>query len=439
MNISVVGTGYVGLVTATGLAELGHRVVAIDVDEQKIARLQRGDVPIHEEGLDPLVQKNLEQGRLVFSASYDLALEQAEVVFIAVGTPSDLEGRADLQYVLSAAETIGRKMTHPLVVVNKSTVPPGTAKKVKSVIAHRTSLSFEVVSCPEFLREGTGVEDFFHPDRIVIGAPTEASAQALLAVFDPIKTEKIVTSVESAEMIKYASNAFLATKISFINEIAHLCEASGADVEEVAYGMGRDQRIGPKFLKAGLGYGGSCFPKDVRALNHIANGHQYNFKLLKAVIEVNNQQREFVIEKLRNRLGTLQGKRIGVLGLTFKSNTDDVRESASLEIIEKLEAEGATVVAFDPIGAANARKVMPSLTIEETIDKTLDSADAAIIATEWPLFKQADWARLARKMRRPLVIDGRNLLDLRQMERLKIEVVSIGRTGKSAAVYFSHA
>ncbi|OGY83750.1 MAG: UDP-glucose 6-dehydrogenase [Candidatus Kerfeldbacteria bacterium RIFCSPHIGHO2_12_FULL_48_17] len=432
MKISVVGTGYVGLVTGTCLADIGHYVTCVDIDEAKIAKMQRAKSPIFEEGLEDMMKKNIEVDRLHFTTRLSDVLAQTEVLFIAVGTPSDAEGKADLQYVEAVAHEIGKNLDHEIVVANKSTVPVGTARMVESIIRKYYHGPFEVVSCPEFLREGTAVYDFYHPDRVVIGARTKRGADTMLKVFEPIKGEKVVTSVESSEMIKYASNAFLATKISFINEIANICERVGADIDEVAYGMGLDTRIGNKFLRAGLGYGGSCFPKDVRALSQIAGTNGYEFKLLKSVIAVNNDQRKFLIEKLERVLGGIRGKKIAVFGLAFKNNTDDVRESAALDVIELLQGRGvAEIRAFDPQAMENAKREVFNVQFVSDPYDAATGADAVIIATEWEMFSKLDWARMKEVMRQPFILDGRNILDVHALSKLGFTCISVGK-GKEA-------
>lgn len=432
MNIVVVGTGYVGLVSGTCLAEIGHTVVCVDIDEKKIEALRNGQIPIFEPGLEEMVLNNVRLGRLKFSTSLPEALPDAQVAIIAVGTPSRPDGHADLQYVYAVAETIGKNLNGYKVIMNKSTVPVGTGKEVERIISEHSKEEFAVVSCPEFLREGSAIEDFMHPDRIVIGARNDKAAKCILDVFEKIKGEKVVTTVESAELIKYASNAFLATKISFINEIAHLCERAGGDIEEVAYGLGLDQRIGPKFLHAGIGWGGSCFPKDVRALEQIGGIHGYDFKLLKAVIEVNNHQRTHLVEKIKTHFGgDITGKTIGVLGLAFKGNTDDVRESASIDIIQMLCEEGAQVQTFDYEATENAKKTLGAtqVTYMNNPYDVAKSADAVVLATEWPAFKKLDWLKVAGLMNSPLVFDGRNMLKPAQMREMGFVYHSIGRNG----------
>lgn len=440
MHIVVVGTGYVGLVTGACLAEIGHQVACVDIDAEKIQRLTDGFIPIFEPGLEDVVRNTIRHGRLTFTTTLPSVLDTADVVFIAVGTPSGNDGKADLRAVYAVADTLSAHLKKSCVIVNKSTVPVGTGKEVEQRIAQRYSGAFSVVSCPEFLREGSAVEDFMHPDRIVIGARTDAAAQVVLDVFQQIKAEKLVTTVESAELIKYASNAFLATKISFINEIAHLCERAGGDIEEVAYGLGLDKRIGPKFLHAGIGWGGSCFPKDVRALEYIGGEYGYDFKLLKAVIEVNNHQRKHLVAKIKKQLGgELRGKRIGVLGLAFKGNTDDVRESAAIDIIQLLMQDGAKIQAFDYEAGENAKKILSANPESERVTYANDpyavaiESDAIVVATEWPAFKTLDWLKIAQSMRAPLLFDGRNMLKPAQMRAHGFQYYSMGRNGEEPA------
>lgn len=428
-NITVVGTGYVGLVSGTCLADIGHMITCVDVDTEKVANLQAGKIPIFEPGLERLVKHNVEAGRLQFTTSLADALPNSDVVFIAVGTPSAADGRADLQYVYAVADEIGRNLDHYVVVVDKSTVPVGTATEVEARIRANYAGEFDVASCPEFLREGCAIDDFFAPDRIVIGVRNDKAGDILSDVFEPVKGEKLITTVESAELIKYASNAFLATKISFINEIAQICERSGADIEEVAYGIGLDHRIGPKFLKAGIGWGGSCFPKDVVALDQMAGDSGYDFKLLKGVIEVNQEQRMHFIQKVRDTFsGSVSGKKFGVLGLAFKDNTDDIRESAAIDIIQQLLNDGAEVVAFDYQAKENAEKVLDgSIEYATQPQDVAHGADAVLVVTEWPEFKHLDWKVMRETMNTPILFDGRNLLKPSTMQEQGFEYYSIGR------------
>ncbi len=428
-KITVVGTGYVGLVTGTCLADVGHTVTCIDIDEDKIERLKKGIIPIYEPGLEQLVKHNYQAGRLIFSTKLVDSLPEAEAVVIAVGTPSADDGRADLKYVYAVAEEIGKGLDHYAVVITKSTVPVGTGEEVEKHIKKHYSGEFDYASCPEFLREGSAVDDFYAPDRIVIGVRNDRASDVMLDIFKPIKGEKVVTTVESAEMIKYASNAFLATKISFINEIAQICERTGANIDEVSYGIGLDNRIGPKFLKAGIGWGGSCFPKDVKALGQIAGDTGYEFQLLKGVLEVNSNQRVHFIDKVKAHFNTgIKGKTISVLGLAFKNNTDDIRESAAIDIVQQLVEAGATVKVFDYQAADNARNELPEEVIfcEDPYESAKD-ADVLLVVTEWKEFKELDWTKIKDILKEPVVFDGRNLLKPSKMEELGFTYSSIGR------------
>ncbi len=406
--IGVVGTGYVGLVSAVCFAHLGHHVVCLDIDADKIARLERGEVPIYEPGLEKLIEDN--RSRLSFTTSYEQLLSACEVLFIAVDTPPSPSGDADLSRVQLAVREIAARDGRRLLIM-KSTVPVGTGEKVVADLEALGASSVTYVSNPEFLREGAAIQDFLEPDRIVIGASCAEDAAAVAALYRGIDAEVLHTTVATAEMIKYASNAFLATKISFINEIANVCEQVGADVRTVAHGMGLDHRIGPHFLQAGIGYGGSCFPKDVQALKQLAGNSGYHFQLLTAVIEVNALQKRRVVGKLKQRLGGLRGRTIALLGLTFKPHTDDLREAASIILAARLHHEGAVVRACDPMISAGEHPLFPGVTIIEDPLETLAGADAAVIVTEWPEFVRLDWAAAAAVMRRALLIDGRNSID----------------------------
>ncbi|MFA4965287.1 MAG: UDP-glucose/GDP-mannose dehydrogenase family protein [Thermoleophilia bacterium] len=406
--IGVVGTGYVGLVSAVCFAHLGHRVVCMDVDAAKIARLERGDVPIYEPGLDKLVDDNA--SRLSFTTSYDELLERCRILFIAVDTPPSPSGDADLSRVQHATREIARRGGERLMVM-KSTVPVGTGEKVVADLEALGAAGITYASNPEFLREGAAIQDFLEPDRIVVGAFRDEDGDAVAALYRGIDTDVVRTSVPTAEMIKYASNAFLATKISFINEIANVCEQVGADVRVVARGMGLDHRIGPHFLQAGIGYGGSCFPKDVQALKQLAGNTGYHFQLLNAVIEVNALQKRRVVGKLKAHLGGLRGKTVALLGLTFKPQTDDLREAASIVLAGRLHSEGVEVRAYDPMLEAGAHPLFPGVTICDAPLEALEGADAAVLVTEWPEFARLDWAAAGGVMRRPLLIDGRNFID----------------------------
>ena len=407
--VGVIGVGYVGLVTAVCLAHLGHQVVCLDVDEAKIDGLRSGRIPIYEPGLDEVLTGARQ--RLTFTTSYDELCERCRVLFVAVDTPPSPSGDADLSRVERVVREVGGHGGERLLVM-KSTVPVGTGDRVMAELESMGVAGITYCSNPEFLREGAAVDDVLHPDRIVIGAYDEASGDTVQALWSGITTEVVRTSVPTAEMIKYASNAFLATKISFINEIADLCEKVGADVREVARGIGLDNRIGAKFLHAGPGFGGSCFPKDVQALKQLAGNSGYHFQLLNAVIEVNHLQKRRVVGKLQERLGRLRGTRVALLGLTFKPNTDDLREAASIVLASRLRAEGAEVAAYDPMVPPGSRPdLFPGVTLVTSALDALDGADAAILVTEWTEFGELDWQAARRRMRGRHVIDGRNFLD----------------------------
>ncbi|MGH2992875.1 MAG: UDP-glucose dehydrogenase family protein [Solirubrobacterales bacterium] len=418
--IGVVGAGWVGLVTATCFAELGHSVVAVDIDSAKIEALRRGEVPMHEPGIDELLARNGE--RLTFTSEIGDALEAARLLFVCVDTPPTYSGDADLSRVQAVVATLGEDGEHALVM--KSTVPAGTGHAIR-----RDLPDVAYVSCPEFLKEGTAIEDFMHPDRVVIGADPgdEWAGDAVAAVYEPLGGEMVRIDVASAEMVKLASNAFLATKISFINEIANVSEEVGADVAEVARGMGLDERIGSAFLKAGIGYGGSCFPKDVSSLKQLAGNTGYHFQLLTAVIEVNELQKRRVLKKLERQLGSLAGRKVALLGLAFKPDTDDMREASSLVLASRLKGEGATVRGYDPVAEKPARELLPDVEFCESVEEALDGADAAILVTEWPEFAEIDWASLRDRMATPLVIDGRNFLDPAVLQEAGFTYEGIGR------------
>lgn len=429
-HIAVIGTGYVGLVTGTCFADLGNKVVGLDIDATKIEKLNQGEIPIFEPGLEEMIRRNMEAGRLSFTTSYEEALKDAEFVFVAVGTPEGVDGEADLRYVRMAAETIAKTMDHPLIVVNKSTVPVGTGDFVADIIRkyQKSPLPFAVVSNPEFLREGSAVNDFLNPDRIVLGSTDREAAEQVAHLYLPLRAPIMITDLRTAEMIKYASNAFLATRISFINEIAAICEQLGADVKEVARGMGYDKRIGPYFLDAGVGYGGSCFPKDVKALEHMALVHGAHPQLLRAVMEINRDQRRRVILKLRTLLGgTLRDKIVGLLGLSFKPNTDDMREAPSVELYHMLINEGAIVRGYDPVATENARKLLPEMELAPNPYKLAEGADALVVVTEWNEFKNLDLQRILQTMRGNVLIDGRNIYEPERMRELGFEYRGMGR------------
>jgi UDPglucose 6-dehydrogenase len=423
--IGVIGVGWVGLVTAACFADLGHRVIARDILREKVDSLSRGELTIHEPGLGELLSRNAE--RLAFTTDMAELLGSARLLFVCVDTPPTRSGDADLSRVRSVVEELRDGGDHALIM--KSTVPAGTGETIR-----RDLPGVAYVSCPEFLKEGSAVADFMHPDRVVIGADPgdEAAGDAVAALYEPLGGEIVRTDVPSAEMIKLASNAFLATKISFVNEIANVCEEVGADVGEVARGMGLDQRIGPSFLRAGIGYGGSCFPKDVSALKMLAGNTGYHFQLLNAVIEVNELQKRRVVQKLLGHLGSLVGRRVALLGLAFKPDTDDMREASSLVLAARLQGEGAEVVAYDPVAAEAARDLLDGVELRDSALEAFDGADAAVLVTEWPEFAELDWAQAAGRMARPLLVDGRNFLDPQKLTSAGFEYEGIGRATADA-------
>jgi len=440
-NIAVIGVGYVGLVTGACFADLGNRVTCLDINEEKIKRLQQGIMPIYEPGLEELVERNVRAGRLSFTTSYAEALEEAEFAFISVGTPEGVDGEADLRYVRMAAESIAEELNHPIVIVNKSTVPVGTGDWVADIIRAQRGdeVVFSVVSCPEFLREGSAISDFMNPDRVVLGSLDEEAAEQVAQLHLPLRTTIMITDLRTAEMIKYASNAFLATRISFINEIANICEALGADVKEVASGMGYDKRIGSAFLDAGVGYGGSCFPKDVKALAHMAATHGRHPQLLHAVMEINTDQRRQVVRKLREVMGDVRETTIGLLGLAFKPNTDDMREAPSASIAHYLISEGAQVRAYDPAAMDNARRMLPEVELASDPYSLATGCDALVIVTEWNEFKQLDLLRVRKVMRRPILIDGRNIYDPAEVQKLGFTYRGVGRGHNGEGVSIEEA
>ena len=430
MNICVVGTGYVGLVTGAVFADLGNDVLCVDNDEAKIGALKAGRMPIYEPGLEEMVARNAEDRRLAFTTDLAAGIRHGDVIFIAVGTPPKNSGETDLSHVESVAAEIGRSMDRYKVVVNKSTAPVGTGELVREVIARNQPrpVEFDVVSNPEFLREGSAIEDTLRPDRIVIGAPSQQVAMTLVELYAPIERPMIITDLPSAEVIKYASNAFLATKISFINAIANICEAAGADVSQVMKGMGLDRRIGAAFLQAGLGYGGSCFPKDVDSLIHTSGRLGYDFKLLRTVVEINRERAAHLVEAMTKTLGPLDDTTIAVLGLAFKPNTDDMREAKSVEVIHLLHAAGARVRAYDPAAMDNARALLPpAVSFSDSPYEAADGAHAVVLVTEWNEFKYLNFERLRGQMKRPVIFDGRNLWEPERMRRLGFEYHSVGR------------
>ncbi len=421
--IGVIGTGYVGLVTAAGFADLGSDVFCIDIDADKIARLQAGEIPIYEPGLAEMVEAN--RDRLHFSTNIDDALEHARLLFVAVGTPPTYSGDADLSAVRAVVSAIPASDRHALVM--KSTVPAGTGASIKRVLAENGKSGLGYVSCPEFLKEGSAVKDFMNPDRVVIGDDGDWAGDAVVDLYAPLNAPLVRTDIASAEMVKLASNAFLATKISFINEIANVCEETGADVIEVARGMGLDDRIGQKFLQAGIGFGGSCFPKDVNALKQLAGNSGYHFQLLNAVIEVNELQKRRVIGKLQKHLGSLVGKTVTLLGLAFKPNTDDMREASSLVLSARLQADGAAIRVYDPVAEHEARTLIRGVHFASDVLDAVRGADAVVLVTEWDEFLDMDWATIAEAMDGKLVLDGRNALDADAIRAAGLTYEGIGR------------
>jgi len=428
-NITVIGTGYVGLVTGTCFADLGNRVVCLDIDEAKINLLNSGGLPIYEPGLEEVVRRNVKAKRLSFTTSYVEGLKDTEFVFIAVGTPEGVDGEADLRYVRMAARSIAEVMEHSLIIVNKSTVPVGTGDWVADIVNKykKVDVEFTVVSNPEFLREGSAISDFLNPDRVVLGSLSQEAAENVAQLYLSLRAPIVITDLRTAEMIKYASNAFLANRISFINEIANICEALGADVKEVAVGMGYDKRIGHHFLDAGVGYGGSCFPKDVKALTHMAAIHGRHPQLLRSIMEINRHQRRLVIQKLRTLLGSLQDKTIGLLGLAFKPNTDDIRESPAVEIAHLLMNEGAFVKGYDPVAMGVAVRVAPEIELAEDPYDLAKGSDAVVVITDWNEFKHLDMVRLKTLMKQPVMVDGRNIYEPQAMKAAGFTYRGMGR------------
>jgi UDPglucose 6-dehydrogenase len=432
MDIAVIGTGYVGLVTGAGLADFGNDVICCDIDARKIEALNNGQIPIYEPGLDTIVSRNVAEGRMKFTTDLPEAIRASRAIFIAVGTPPKPDGSADLKYVEDVARTIARYMNGPKLVITKSTVPIGTGRMIEQIISeaangHRAS----VVSNPEFLREGSAIEDFMRPDRVVIGASDPEAAEMMKEIYAPLHSLEIpfvVTNVESSELIKYAANGFLATKISFINEIAVLCEILGADVQDVAKGIGLDSRIGPKFLQAGPGYGGSCFPKDTSAMADIARRHKYDFQIIEAVLRVNDSIKQRMVEKTVEALdGEARGKTVAVLGLAFKPETDDMRDSPTIPLINGLQKRGAKIRAYDPEAMENAKKIFDGVTYCSDAYETAEGADALVIATEWNEFRALKLERVKKLLRAPLIIDLRNVYDPQRMKAEGFTYVCVGR------------
>lgn len=430
MKIAVIGTGYVGLVSGVCFSEVGNEVLCVDIDETKVRSMKEGKSPIYEPGLDELMKKNIDRGLLDFTSDTKSAVESADVIFIAVGTPQKKNGEADLQYVENVAKDIGKYMNGYKLVVTKSTVPVGTGQRVKAIIKEYSQgeYEFDIASNPEFLREGSAISDTMNMERAVIGVESPKAASMLRELHEPFQTTIVETNVETSEMIKYAANAFLATKISFINEMANICESVGADVTKVAEGMGLDNRIGRSFLQAGLGYGGSCFPKDTNALIHISKQAGYDLRIVPAVEEVNALQRDRFINRIVEALdGDLEGKKIGVLGLAFKPNTDDMRDAPSIDIIHALKRMGANVLAYDPIAEEQAKKVIESLQVTSEVTNVFNQSHAVVVLTDWNEFKNLDLSVLGDSMKSKIIFDGRNIYDPEVMRNLGFYYISVGR------------
>jgi len=432
MNIAVVGTGYVGLVTGTCFAETGNKVVCVDIDEKKVENMKNGVMPIFEPGLDLLFDRNIKQGRLSFTTSLEEGIKGAEVIFLALPTPPGEDGSADLKYILGVADHLGKIMEDYAVVVDKSTVPVGTAEKVKAAIAENAKVEFDVISNPEFLREGVAVDDFMKPDRVVLGVESERAEKTMSELYAPFVRQGhpiIFMDIRSAELTKYAANSFLATKITFMNEIANLAEKLGADVENVRRGIGTDARIGKRFLFAGIGYGGSCFPKDVLALSKTSKEYDYDFKILNSVMDVNTSQKTKLFNPISEHFGgDLKGKKIALWGLAFKPNTDDIREAPALYMIDKLVEAGATVTAFDPEAMENVKGVIgDKIGYASNQYEALEDADALLIVTEWSVFRSPDFDKVSELLKTKVIFDGRNLFTLDKMKELGFKYVSIGR------------
>ncbi len=429
MKLTIIGTGYVGLVTGACFAEVGHQVVCVDRDEAKVKLLQAGGMPIYEPGLEELVKKHTGAGRLCFTSSTREGVEKSDVIFIAVPTPPQADGSVDLSFIETVAREIAASMTSYKIIVDKSTVPVKTGDKVAETIKRycKAQVEFDVASNPEFLREGFAVDDLMHPDRIVIGVRSQRPVQAMKDIYTPFNAPIIVTDINSAELIKHAANSFLALKISYINAISVICEATGANVQEVANGMGMDVRIGRRFLDASLGFGGSCFPKDLSAFIKISEQLGYDFGLLKEVQRINTEQMERFIKKIQETLWVLKDKKIGVLGLAFKQNTDDIRLSPAIDLCQRLLKEGASLRVHDPKAMEKAKAVLPNVTYVDDMNEVADGCDALVIATEWPEFKQLDLERVRKSLTHPILFDGRNLFEVEQMESLGFIYKSIGR------------
>ena len=432
MKIAVIGTGYVGLVTGTCFAETGNDVICVDIDETKVDKMKNGEVPIYEPHLDVLFERNIKQGRLSFTTQIEDAIEDAEIIFLALPTPPGEDGSADLSYILGVADTLGSIIKDYKVIIDKSTVPVGTAEKVTAAIAKNATVDFDVVSNPEFLREGYAVDDFLKPDRVVIGTTSERAKKVLEGLYKPYVRQGnpiLFMDEKSAELTKYAANSFLATKITFMNEIANFCEKVGADVDMVRIGIGSDQRIGNRFLFPGIGYGGSCFPKDVQALAKSGKEYGYDFGILESVMSINEKQKTIIVPKIKDYFkGDLKGKKIAMWGLAFKPDTDDIREAPALYIIEELLAAGAEITAFDPEAMTNVKELLgDKINFSLSRDEATIGADALVVATEWQIFRTPNFNKLATQMNQKVIFDGRNLYDLKEMRELGFYYSSIGR------------
>ncbi|MBI4301585.1 MAG: UDP-glucose/GDP-mannose dehydrogenase family protein [Chloroflexi bacterium] len=427
-QICVTGAGHVGLVTATCFADLGNQVTCVDIDEAKVEGLKEGYLPLYEPGLEEMTRRNQQAGRLTFTAHHEEGVPQADFIFVAVDTPPGIEGEADMTSFRLAAQKIAQCLNKHAIIINRSTVPIGTGDWVTNLIQrHNEKTQFSVVSNPEFSREGQAVADFMQPDRIVLGSTDTAAAEKVASLYSSFKCPIIITDLRTAEMIKYASNAFLATRLSFINEIASICDQLGADVKQVARGMGLDKRIGTGYLEAGLGYGGSCIPKDVEALTYVAAAHGCHPQLLRTVMEINQDQRRLVVQRLREFFGSLEGLTIGILGLSFKPDTDDMRGAASLEVVHRLEVEGAKVKAYDPAAIPIAQRLLPKVQLCPDAYSTAEGSDALVIVTEWNEFKQLDMERIKNLLRHPILVDGRNIYEPEEMLALGFAYCGIGR------------
>lgn len=433
MNISVIGTGYVGLVTGACFAELGNTVICADNNREKVSALKKLIMPIYEPGLEEVVRRNVKEKRLAFSSNIKEAVQKAQVIFIAVGTPSLPNGEADLTYVENVAKAIAQNINGYKLIVEKSTVPVETGSWVEHTIkvnlpkGKKGKIDFAVASNPEFLREGQALADFMNPDRVVIGVESQTAKDLLIELYKPLKTQMVITDIKSAEIIKHASNSFLAAKISFINAVANICEAVGADIVKVAEGMGMDKRIGRSFLDAGIGYGGSCFPKDIDAFINIAKKSGYDFQMLKAVREINEYQKKDILKKIKDALWIIKDKQIGILGLSFKPNTDDLRSAASIDIIKGLQSEGAKIRAYDPQSMEKAKEVLQGVKFCKDAYETAKGADCLVVVTEWNQFKELDLAKIKKLMRQPVIVDGRNIYDPQAMKKNDFRYTGIGR------------